>query len=156
MREIDPAGRSVEAASMTGIRAAIEPFDTGGMCHLCERLWAALGAPGVHFVGEGTLARSLGFSGRNQFYRWLGKHGYPRFRVLKDWATLLQLVPRQERHLIPLVRLAWRDGVEPSVYYRMVHRTAGCGWQEIQAFGSAHWVAAFKTSVLASAVCVRC
>jgi len=86
-----------------------------------------------------SVARLLGLKNRFQLARLLQSDGLPPLHRLTEWVTVLSWVATAAYEGVSLCWMAFRSRRHPSACYRMVKKVTGCGWEDVQAKGSA-WV----------------
>jgi hypothetical protein len=126
-----------------------------GVCPRCVALWTLLAHRAPRTLIAETAARILGYSSRHAFMRWLGKHGYPAFLDLADRSRALACVYAWELRRTPLIRQAWKQGVDPSVLQRTILRASGENWEEQRRRGIEYWLGVFHLDVRGWAACLR-
>jgi hypothetical protein len=113
-------------------------------CEQCVRLWTFLARSGPPLLSSTACAQALGHRNRYQLARWLGKHGYPPFRQVADWARVINWLLESQRTSTSLARQAWAVGKEPSVCYRTTRRLCGNNWFDVRREGLDPWIHRFR------------
>jgi hypothetical protein len=84
---------------------------------------------------ETQLAARLGLHNRWQFSRMLERECLPPLRELVAWGRVLKWIGEHERTNEGLCAIAIRRGLDPGDCYRVVQRTAGVPWHQLQSLG---------------------
>ena len=80
------------------------------------------------------VARSLKLPNAKELERWLTLRRLPRFRRLRPWTCIEQMVVRFDDEKT-LSRWADEHGYRSSVYYRFVARETGHQWSNVMRLG---------------------
>jgi hypothetical protein len=81
------------------------------------------------------VALALGFRRADELSRLLVARHLPPFYRFRNWVYIVQLVEYHEGGT-SLARWAWRQGIYPTVYYRLVRSESGMRWNELSVHGS--------------------
>lgn len=95
-------------------------------------------------------SRTLGLQDKAALRRVLENRRLPPFRSLRDWCYVVHLLDQFSRAYADDTLGCWalRRGEDPRAYYRLVKRTTGHHWKEVQSMGGA-WARATALSVWA-------
>ncbi len=113
---------------------------------LTLRAIGAIGNPSSS-VTVSRIERSLGLSGYRPLQGMLRRCKIPGFRLLRPWLVVLRLLHKTTAQRCTPCSLALRHCCDPAHWYRLVKKTTGLPWSEVERCGI-RWIEKAAMSAL--------